>query len=125
MISFRAFEQAMTFVIKENEFEEKLYSLINEYHNVIEANFNPHGSIDTIIELLNDVFELPDSNVWGTDLDAWCYGGNYGKDETGIVNWWLSEDHKYYKPEIKTLEELYDYLVWCHDNKGGDTNEKV
>ena len=60
-----------------------------------------------ILDLLNQIMDVPTTKEWGGDIDYFCYELNFGKDyKDGSVT-----DSDGTIINMGTPEDLYDYLV--------------
>ena len=86
------------------EFQNKIYDLYNSYFLETPESLNLE---DTVIKILNKVFDLKSDGYIGTDLDYFCYELEYGKKwEPGCIT---TEEGK--DIDISTAEKLYDYIT--------------
>lgn len=116
IMSLEKFQKHMTYAIREYEFYNKLHDLYVEYRDVVgdaEAPFSNGGN--EVIELLEEIFELPRDSFGYTTLSWWAYECDYGKNKGMLQSFeleFLPPNHKYRKPKLDTIEELYHFIVW-------------
>ena len=120
MISYKTFKQAIDFLKLEDKFYEKQWRLYNDFREVIGDSMPVMytGAAEALVTVLEDVFDLPDSDYCGTDLSWWIYDMNFGEnfEIEDIENTTLPEDHPYHYPDLSDTEKLYNYLVWQKDH---------
>ena len=121
MINYKTFKQAIDFLRREDKFYEKQWRLYNDFRDVIGDSMPVMytGAAEVIVNLLENVFDLPESDYSGTDLSWWIFDMNFGENfEIGdIENMTLPEDHPYHYPDLSDTEKLYNYLVWQKEHQ--------
>ena len=121
------FKEYLNYIIRKNEAETKIDSIISTYNDVYQDGIWP---IDTgtgmMVEMLETMLDLPIDDSLRSTLSWWLYDMDFGeKFETGkleIVS--LPLNHEYRKPDLSTVDKLYDFLVWEGCNSD-NTTEKV
>jgi hypothetical protein len=119
MLTFEEFKKYIDYIKREDEFFLKLSDLYREYRDVVgdaEAPFSIGGN--HIISLLEEIMNLEIDDSGYSDLSWWVYECNYGKDTEKVDSYELTnlpENHKYRKPKLHTVKELYDFLVWRYN----------
>ena len=75
-----------------------------------------------VLELIGVAFGFPKNE---DILSWWCWDKDFGEtfNEGDIEDYDLPEDHKYRKPILKTIEELYDYCVFLAEQYKKETNK--
>lgn len=115
MISVEKFKKSIEFMSSSRNLVRSINSLLVKNFRIMgDTQLDNNQSENIIIDLLNDSMGLKDTWRCETDLEYWCLEKDFGSDfKVGdIINNWLPKDHKYYKPELDTVEKLYDYLVF-------------
>lgn len=115
-ISYEKFAEYIRFVQRETEFNNKLHDLCREYEDVVpDADAPIPVAGIKIVELLENAMEIPLDDVSGSTLQWWLFDCNFGKDKELLSSFCMTslpKTHKYYKPKLNTVRELYDFLVW-------------
>lgn len=121
MISRETFKDAINFVKRMSELDDRVHSIYKEFGDILIDGYGPFIDTSIITRMLNESFKLPETEEYGSDLDYWLWECDFGREwnEREPENLDLPENHKYRKPKINNLDELYDYLVWLHDNPKG------
>ena len=115
MITFDEFNEYMTYVMKKEEADSAIQSIFSEYRDVYADGMVPvdNGTV-IIVELLEKIFNLPVSDIYGSTLSWWIWEQDCGKKfnvgDMEVKS--LPEGHKFRRPDLRTLEGLYDFLVW-------------
>ena len=115
MITRSEFLRYMTIYQKEVTFYDKLFDLCHENKDICgDAEFTLPESVNSIIELLEIAMELPYDGSGYTTLAFWAYESDFGKRAKPgwLTNAKLPKDHKYFSPDLSTLDKLYDYLLF-------------
>lgn len=117
MISRETFKDAINFVKRMSELDDRVHDIYKEFGDVLIDGYGPIVDTSIIIRILNEEFKLNITEEYGSDLDYWVWECDFGKEwnEREPENLNLPEDHRYRKPKIDNLDELYDYLKWIHD----------
>lgn len=117
MISRETFKDAINFVKRMSELDDRVHDIYKEFGDVLLDGYGPIIDTSIIIRILNEEFKLNITEEYGSDLDYWVWECDFGKEwnEREPENLNLPEDHRYRKPKIDNLDELYDYLKWIHD----------
>lgn len=117
MISRETFKDAINFVKRMSELDDRVHDIYKEFGDVLIDGYGPIVDTGIIIRILNEEFKLNITEEYGSDLDYWVWECDFGKEwnEREPENLNLPEDHRYRKPKIDNLDELYDYLKWIHD----------
>lgn len=85
------------------EERDKLYSKFNGGY--ID---DPHTVLfETVIHTLNVMFSLEETNLFGSDIDYFCYDLDFGRNPNDL---WI-EDNEGNKFVWKDAGELYDYIT--------------
>ena len=108
------FKHYMDYIIQKEEADCKINDIITSYTNVFADGIWPMDvGVGLIVELLEKIFELPLDEKYGSTLTWWLYEKDFGKDfEVGDLEYAnMPEDHKLRKPDLSTLDGLYDCLV--------------
>ena len=120
------FLKCMNYIIRKDEAESKMCSIMSEYSDVYIDGILPiDAGVGIIIDLLEKLFELPVDEMYGTTLSWWMYEKDYGKNfkviDLEYTN--IPEDHKLRKPDLSSLDNLYDCLMleW---NAGNNVSKK-
>ena len=115
-IPYEKFAEYIRFVQRESEFNNKLHDLYREYEDVVpDADAPLPVAGEKIVELLENAMEIPLDDISGSTLRWWLFDCNFGKDKDLLRSFCITslpKTHKYYKPKLETVRELYDFLVW-------------
>lgn len=125
MISRKIFKDVINFIQRISELDDKVHDLYKEFSDILIDGYGPFIDTSVITNMLNECFNLEITEEYGSDLDFWLWECNFGKEwnKREVENLYLPEDHKYRKPKINNLDELYDYLVWLYkESKEGNKN---
>ena len=125
MISRKIFKDVINFMQRISELDDKVHDLYKEFSDILIDGYGPFIDTSVITNMLNECFNLEITEEYGSDLDFWLWECNFGREwnEREVENLYLPEDHKYRKPKINNLDELYDYLVWLYkESKEGNKN---
>lgn len=119
MISKETFKDAMNFIIRINELSDAVHKIYKDFDDVLVDGYGPFIDTSVITNMLNETFKLPISEEYGSDLDYWMWECDFGNEwnEREPENLDVPENHRYRKPKINNLDELYDYLKWIHDSE--------
>ena len=111
MISKQTFIKTIDYVKHIIDIERSLNNGLK--HSMVFVDSEIYIETGPITDLLAESIGLK-KNKFGTDLDYWLYECDFGRDykKGDITNTNLKHTHKYYKPKLDTVEELYDYLVF-------------
>ena len=107
------FIKYMSFLKRQYDYEDKLFSLTREYRDVVgDAEAPMSHSSGVIIELLEKLLDLPKDEYGYSDLSWWVWETDFGETfEIGsLENTNFEENHKYRKPDLSDLDKLCDYL---------------
>ena len=119
MISRETFKDAINFIIRVSELDTAVHEIYRNYNDILIDGYGPFVDTSIIVRMLNESFKLPETEEYGSDLDYWLWECSYGVEwyEREPENTDLPENHRYRKPKINNLDELYDYLKWIHDSE--------
>jgi hypothetical protein len=121
-LTLKEFKDAIEYIQREDECGNRLSEVIREYRDILgdaEAPIFQGGTI--VVNLLEKLWKLEIDDYGYTDISYWCWEKEYGEKwkEGDLVLSEVPVDHKYHKPILKTVEELYDYLCWCYETDRG------
>jgi len=118
MITKESFKRAITFIKDTDSMLNDLDDVLNKY-SCFQDGRMPVFNSSVIVDMLNETFKLKVTEEYGSELEYWLYECDFGKEwnEREVENLNLPENHKYRKPRIDNLDDLYDYLKWIHDTE--------
>ena len=95
--------------------------LSRKYPNAMEDVSLPiyAHNITIIINLLENIFHCKTDEDGVSTITYWVYETSCGEHFTvgNLVNNFLPSDHQYFRPDLRTANDLYDYLVWEMNNE--------
>lgn len=102
-LSYNQFEKILKKIVKVSEFSFGMYELANKYGCLEEFCLDNIPSVETeCIDLLEKI--MNDNSEW---ISYWIYELNCGKHNDCTI----TENYVERKVSIKTIEELYDFLI--------------
>lgn len=122
-LSFEEFKTYMGYIRDKFEMDEAVQEILGRYPRVLSDVTLPIDlGCEHIVSLLEKIMNIPSSPELGSTLSWWVYDLDFGKEfEVGdIKNNDLPKDHKYTTPDLSTLKNLYEYLVWEAERSGGE-----
>lgn len=115
-LTFDKFNSEINFIIESEQAYASMDNVFNSFRHIFgDAEAPSPVYIDHIIRLIEHIFGLEEDEFGYTTLSWWVYECNCGENLDilqSIENDWLPEDHKYRKPDLSSVEKLYDYLCW-------------
>jgi len=115
MITKDTFCKTIEALKRKRDAENEIDGILSKYKDVYYDGMLPIDCTEgLIVSLLEEAFDLPISDDFGSTLSWWMYEQDFGETfEIGdIENLSLPEDDPYRKPDLGTPEKLYDYLLW-------------
>jgi hypothetical protein len=112
-VPWGTFKRAMTFLYRQNVFENEAYDLIRNYRDVVGDAEGPMFASYTVIEnLITEVMGLP-IEMGSSDIDWWAFDCGFGEDKTlvnSIVDERFPKNSEFRKPCLDNLNSFYRYL---------------
>ena len=106
------FVEIINEIQKLHKYEEDLYALNRRYKNY-EVDFQFPTLEDTVVRLLEEVFQCRVDEYVGSDISYFIYELEFGQEwEPGMII-----DESGNDIDLSTAEKLYDYLIEKHKIK--------
>lgn len=118
-IPYSFFKEQIEYVIREEEFCNKLSDLYRQYRDIVgdaEAQFPVAGN--HVVELLEKAMNLPLDDSGYSTLAWWLYEADMGRNKKMLDSFELTnlpQNHPYRHPDLTTLDKLYKFLLWEGD----------
>lgn len=115
MISKETFVDTINYLKEKEEADCAIQGIITKYRHVYEDGMVPIDMASNIIvKLIEEGMDLPETEEYGSTLSWWIWDLEFGKKfEVGDIELtYLDENDPNRKPDIRTAEQLYDFLVF-------------
>ena len=115
MISKETFVDTINYLKEKEEADCAIQDIITKYRHVYEDGMVPIDMASSVIvKLIEESMGLPETEEYGSTLSWWIWELEFGKKfEVGDVELpYLDENDPNRKPDIRTAEQLYDFLVF-------------
>ena len=120
-ISKEEFCKIIKYLQRKDEADSAMNGIIWDYSDVYCDGIIPIDVGPTIIvNLLEENFELPIDDVYGSVLYWWIYDLNFGVGFEKKRLSYINENGEKVYPDISTVEKLYDYMI-----EEGKTKEAI
>lgn len=118
-LSKEEFMRYMYFIKKQNDFDNAYNDFFRKNRDIVgDAEAPMSQSTGYIVELLEEIMNLPKDDYDYTTLSWWIFDLDFGKEfvKGYMENCNLPENHEYRYPDLSDLDKLYDYLIWESNN---------